>query len=165
MMRIAVTTPAVLGMLKSVARPNNFVFIPLPFPAYDGKGTKREANFNVLMPFSKHREEWASTKAIDIRTEKKHRIHPGVDRNRRRKPGEIWVKTYGNIIGEYRAHPEAKFVGREGNPCSATTRGLIRPSHVVAAAQLHVIGSNGDDMSIQCFLGTETRTHLINSAS
>jgi hypothetical protein len=79
MMRIAVTTPAVLGMLKGVARANNFVFMPLPFPTYDRNGTKREANFSLIMPFSKHREEWASTKAIDTRTGKTYTIHPGVE--------------------------------------------------------------------------------------
>jgi hypothetical protein len=88
--------------------------MPLHFPTYDRKGTKREANFNLIMPFSKRREEWASTKAIDTRTGKKYNIHPGVDRNGRKRRGEIWVKTYGNILGEYKAHPEAKSVDATG---------------------------------------------------
>src|SRR2546425_6874977 len=70
-MRIAVTTPAVLGMVKGIARPFNFVFMPLPFPTYDRNGTKRENNFSLIAPFSKRREEWALTKAIDTRTGKK----------------------------------------------------------------------------------------------
>ncbi len=163
MMRIAVTTPAVLGMLKGIARPNNFVFMPLPFPTYDPKGIKREANFSLIMPFSKHRKEWASTKAIDTRTGKKYRIHPGVDRNGRRKRGEIWVKTYGNILGEYRVHPEAKFVDGNGNPCGDTTRGLLRPSHIVAAAHRYIgketsrHWEQGDDMSLVDFKCMEYR--------
>jgi hypothetical protein len=157
MMRIGVTTPAVLGMLKGVTRPNNFVFMPLPFPTYDRKGTKREANLNLIMPFSKHREKWTSTKAIDTRTGKKYKIHPGVDRDGCKRRREIWVKTYGNILGEYKAHPEAKFVDHDGNPCSDTTRGLLRPSHIVAAAHRYIgketsrHWEQGDDMSLVDF--------------
>jgi uncharacterized protein (DUF2147 family) len=169
MMRIAVTTPAVLGMLKGIARPNNFVFMPLPFPAYDRNGTKRDANFSLIMPFSKHREEWASTKAIDTRTGKRYRIHPGVDRNGCKRRGEIWVKTYGNILGEYRAHPEAKFVDRDGNPCSDTTRGLLRPSHIVAAAHRYIgketsrHWEQGDDMSLVDFKCMEDRNGKVTA--
>jgi hypothetical protein len=164
MMRIAITTPAVLGMLKGVARANNFVFMPLPFPTYDRNGTKREANFSLIMPFSKHQEEWASTKAIDTRTGKTYNIHPGVDRNGRKRGGEIWVKTYGNILGEYKAHPEAKFVDRDGNPCCDTTRGLLRPSHIVAVAHRYIgketsrHWEQGDDMSLVDFKCMECRS-------
>jgi hypothetical protein len=157
MMRIAVTTPSVLGMLKNATRPNNFVFMPLPFPTYDRSGTKREANFNLIMPFSKQREDWASAKATDTRTGKQYRIHPGVDRDGRKKRGEIWVKTYGNILGEYREHPEAKFLGPDGLPCTSITRGLLRPSHIIASS-LHYIGKEtsrhweqGDDRSLEDF--------------
>jgi hypothetical protein len=164
MMRIAVTTPSVLGMLKGITRPNNFVFMPLPFPTYDRNGTKREANLSLIMPFSKHREEWASTKAIDTRTGKTYKIHPGVERNGRKTPGKVWVKTYGNILGEYRAHPEAKFVDRDGNPCSDTTQGLLRPSHIVAAAHRYIgketsrHWEQSDDMSLVDFKCMEYRS-------
>jgi hypothetical protein len=107
MMRIAVTTTAILGMLKGITKPKHFIFTPLPFPTYDRNGTKLEENFSLIMPFSKRREEWASTKAIDTRTGKKYGIHPGVDRDGHKTPGKIWVKTYGNILGEYREHQEA----------------------------------------------------------
>jgi hypothetical protein len=163
MMRIAVTTPAVLGMLKGITKPNNFVFMPPPFPTYDRKGTKVEANFNLIMPFSKHREEWPSTKAIDTRTGTTYKLHPGVDRNGRKTPGKIWVKTYGNILGEYKAHPEAKFVDRDANPCSDTTQGLLRPSHIIANGHRYIgketsrHWEQGDDMSLVDFRCMEYR--------
>src|SRR5712692_2687884 len=117
-----------IGMLKGITRPNNFVLMPLPFPTYDRKGTKRETSPTLIMSFSKHREEWASNKAIDTRTGKKYHLHPGLDHHGRQPGrGEIWVKSYGNILGEYSAHPEAKFVDRDGLPCTSTTYGLLRP--------------------------------------
>ena len=115
------------------------------------------------MPLSKHLEEWASTKPIVTRTGKKYRIHAGVDPYGRRKPGEIWVKAYGNFLGEYRAHPEAKFVDREGNPCRDTTQGLLRPSHIVAREHRYIgketsrHWEQGDDMSLVDFRCMEYR--------
>jgi len=45
---------------------------------------------------------------------------------------KIEVKCYGNILGAYREHPEAKFVGHDGKQCDSLTRGLLRRSHIVA---------------------------------
>src|SRR5260370_30445182 len=109
------------------------------------------------MPSAQHREEWALTKAIGTRTGRKYRIHPGVKGNGRRTAGEIWVKTYGNIIGEYREDPEAKFLGPDGLPCTSVIRGLLKPSHIVANS-LRYTGKEasrhweqGDDMSLVDF--------------
>jgi hypothetical protein len=121
------------------------------------------------MPFSTRREWWASTKATDTRTAKQYRIHPGVDRDGRRKPGEIWVKTYGNILGEYREHPEAKFLGPDGVPCTSTTRDLLRPCHSIAG-QHRYIGKEtsrhweqGDDMSLVDFRCMEYRNGKVTA--
>jgi hypothetical protein len=138
MMRLAVTTPAVLGMLKGFTRPNNFVLMPLAFPTYDRNGKRQEKGPTLIMQFSKDRNSWANAVAFDTRTGKKYKLHPGVDRNGRHKTGEIWVKTYGTFLAEYRAHPEAKFVDRDGNPCSETTQGLLRPAHIIAAQPRYI---------------------------
>jgi len=63
MMRMTVSTPAVLGMLRGFTRPFNFVHVPLLFPGLYPKG-KAPSNFNVILPFSKDRAQWLKTKAI-----------------------------------------------------------------------------------------------------
>jgi hypothetical protein len=73
MMRMTVSTPAVLGLLKGFTKPFNFVHVPLLFPNLYPAG-KDQSNFGLIMPFSKHREEWLKTKAIDMHSGKQYSI-------------------------------------------------------------------------------------------
>ena len=54
MMRMTVSTPAILGMLKGFTKPFNFVHVPLLFPNLYPAG-KDPSKFGLIMPFSKHR--------------------------------------------------------------------------------------------------------------
>jgi hypothetical protein len=51
---------------------------------------------------------------------------------------KIEVKCYGNILGSYREHPEAKFLGSDGEACNKLTRGLLRRSHIVVNQHRHI---------------------------
>lgn len=70
---------------------------------------------------------------------------------------KIEVKCYGNILGAYREHPEAKFVDRDGNRCDGLTRGLLRRSHVIANRHRYIgketsrHWDQGDDISMVDF--------------
>jgi hypothetical protein len=134
MMRMTVSTPAILGMLKEFTKPFNFIHVPLVFPSLYPTG-KDPSNFSLIMPFSKHRERWLNTKAIDTHTGERYSVVLLDPKGRTRK---IQVKCYGNILGAYREHPEAKFVGHDGKPCDRLTRGLLKRSHVVANAHRYV---------------------------
>jgi hypothetical protein len=81
------------------------------------------------MPFSKHRSEWLRAKATDTHSGKRYSISLLDPKGKTKK---VEVKCYGNIFGAYREHPEAKFVGSDGEPCNKLTRGLLRRSHIVA---------------------------------
>src|SRR5579864_5270981 len=126
-------------------------------PASIGKAYpagKDPSNFGLIMPFSKHREEWLKTKAIDTHSGKPYSICLLDPKGRTKK---IEVKCYGNILGSYREHPEAKFLGSDGEPCNKLTRGLLRRSHIVAN-QHRYIGKEtsrkweqGDDPSLVDF--------------
>ena len=157
MMRMTVSTPAVLGLLKGFTKPFNFVHVPLLFPNLYPAG-KDPSNFGLIMPFSKHREEWLKTKAIETHSGKQYSICLLDPKGRTKK---IEVKCYGNILGSYREHPEAKFLGSDGEPCNKLTRGLLRRSHIVAN-QHRYIGKEtsrkweqGDDPSLVDFHCTE----------
>ncbi|MGZ4804660.1 MAG: hypothetical protein ACXV9P_18820, partial [Acidimicrobiia bacterium] len=58
-------------------------------------------------------------------------------------PGEVIVKTYRDVLDDYRTHPEAKSHGPDGKPCNRATVGLLsrRP---VKAAQLRYIGKESN---------------------
>ena len=153
MMRMTVSTPAILGMLKGFTKPFNFVHVPLLFPSLYPAG-KDPSNFGLIMPFSKHRDQWLNTKAIDTHSGKQYSIALLDPKGCTRK---IQVKCYGNILGAYREHPEAKFVGKDGRPCDSLTRGLLRRSHIVANVHRYVgketsrRWEQGDDMSMVDF--------------
>jgi hypothetical protein len=128
------------------------VHVPLLFPNLYPAG-KDPSNFGLMMPFSKHREEWLNTKAIDTHSGEQYSISL-LDPKGTRK---IEVKCYGNILGSYREHPEAKFLGSDGKPCNKLTRGLSRRSHIVAN-QHRYIGKEtsrkweqGDDLRLVDF--------------
>ncbi len=153
MMRMTVSTPSVLGMLKGFTRPFNFVHVPLLFPTLYPAG-KDSSNFSLIMPFSKHRNEWLNTRATDTHSGKRHSIGLLDPKGPTKK---VEVKCYGNILGAYREHPEAKFVGRDGNPCDSLTRGLLSRSHIVANRHRYVgketsrRWEQGDDPSMADF--------------
>ncbi len=153
MMRVSVSTPAVLGMLRGITKPFNFIFVPLLFRGrYPAGGSS--ANFSLIMPFSKHREEWLRTKAVDVYSGKDYSI--GL-LNPRGRTNTIAVKSYGNVIGAYKDHPEAKFEDRDGNPCDTTTTGVLGRSHIIANRHRYVgketsrRWEQGEDMSIVDF--------------
>jgi hypothetical protein len=123
-----VSTPAVLGLLKGFTKPFNFVHVPLLFPNLYPAG-KDPSSFGLIMPFSKHRSEWLNAKATDTHSGKQYSICLLDPEGRTKK---IEVKCYGNILGAYREHPEAKFLGSDGEPCNKLTRGLLRSSHIAA---------------------------------
>jgi hypothetical protein len=112
------------------------------------------------MPFSKHRDQWLNTKAIDTHSGKQYSITLLDPKGLARK---IEVKCYGNILGAYREHPEAKFLGNDGKPCDSLTRGLLRRSHIVANVHRYVgketsrRWEQGDDMSMVDFRCAEYR--------
>ena len=157
MMRMSVSTPAVLGMLKGFTRPFNFVHVPLLFPNLYPAG-KDASNFGLIMPFSKHRDTLLEIKATDTHSGEQHSISLLDPKGRTKK---IEVKCYGNILGAYREHPEAKFLDHEGNPCGSLTRGLLRRSHIVANRHRYIgketsrRWEQGDDMSMVDFVSEE----------
>jgi hypothetical protein len=153
MMRTTVSTPAVLGLLKGFTKPFNFVHVPLLFPNLYPAG-KDSSNFGLIMPFSKHRSKWLKTKATDTHSGKQYSISLLDPKGRTKK---IEVKCYGNILGAYREHPEAKFLGSDGKPCDRLTRGLLRRSHIIANRHRYIgketsrRWEQGDDMSLVDF--------------
>jgi hypothetical protein len=91
--------------------------------------------FLLILPFSKNRDQWLKTKAVDTHGGKRYPITLLDPTGRTKK---IEVKCYGNVLGAYREHPEAKFLGHDGKPCDSLTRGLLRRSHIVAIRHRYI---------------------------
>ena len=155
MMRITVSTPAVLGILKGYTRPFNFLLAPLPFR--DGNSTEKKT---LIVPFSTHRDQWLTTPAIDTRSGKEYPICL-LGGNQDSGSHEIEVKCYGNILGEYRRHPESKSLGANGAPCDSETSGLLTRAHIISRTHRYIgkeasrKWEHGDDLSLVNFESTE----------
>lgn len=127
MMKIPVSSPAVLGRLKGFCKPYDFVLAPIL--RNDKRTPQERAEKPILITrFNKHSDEWIDATYYDVRTGKKCGITAG---NRRK--GRIPVKTYREILHQYIYHPECKFAGPDGNPCDPWTRGVLQRRHIVAA--------------------------------
>jgi len=175
-MRMTVSTPAILGMLSGFTKPFNFIHVPLLFPGLYPAG-KKPSNFSLIMPFSKDREQWLNKKAVDTHSGKRYPITLLDPTGRTKK---IEVKCYGNVLGAYKEHPEAKFRGHDGKPCHSLTRGLLRRSHIIANIHRYIgketsrQWEQGDDPSMVDFCcreysdgkvvaDKETRTWIIKT--
>jgi hypothetical protein len=151
MVRMTVSTPAILGMLKGFTQPFNFVHVPLLFPSLYPPG-KDPSTFSLVMPFSKHRDQWLNSSAWDTHSEDEYAI---CLLGTKAGAKTVEVKCYGNILGAYREHPD------DGNPCNSLTRGLLRRRHIVAARHRYIGKESsrrweqGDDMSMLDFVCAE----------
>ena len=127
MMKIPVSSPAVLGRLKGFCKPFDFVLAPIL--RNDKLDPEERTEKPILITrFNKHSDEWLGATYYDVRTGKKCGITTGDLRK-----GRIPVKTYREILHQYLYHPECKFAGPDGKPCDPWTRGVLQRRHIVAA--------------------------------
>lgn len=149
MMRIAVTTPKVLEQLqereedlpyRDRTKPFNFVLTPILDRLADGFPSGVEPDrFTLIAPFTKDSSQWLKRLWINIYDGKVYRLAP----NDRRLPHEAAVKTYGDIVKEYRWHREAKSLGPNGDSCDKHTTGLLQRASI-AADLFRFIGKETD---------------------
>jgi len=124
MMKIPVSSPAVLGRLKGFVKPYDFVLAPILLS--DKLDPEERAEKPILITrFSKHSDEWLDAIYYNVRTGEECHITVG-DRNDSR----IQVKTYREILNQYLYHPECKFAGPDGHPCDPWTRGVLQRRHI-----------------------------------
>jgi len=127
MMRIPVSSPAVLGRLKDFCKPYDFVLAPV---VRDGDfNLDEEANKPILVTrFEKASEEWATATYFNVRTGKPCRITAGEPGSK----GAIAVRSYRSVLSAYVNNAESKFDGPDGKQCTSWTRGILLRMHIVA---------------------------------
>jgi len=113
-------------------KPFNFLLIAFvaPFGHPDGADPNR---FQLVAPWCPDGRRWLEMMWIDRDSGKKFRVttdgHSGGD-------GVARVKTYADVLAEYRVHPEEKSLGPDGLPCGRKTRGLLRRRSVITTTAL-----------------------------
>ncbi len=68
----------------------------------------------------------------------------------------VLVKSYGQVLREYRLHPEHKFLAPDGHACRYLTRGLLQRRTVHLAGTVHLIGKEANKLDeVQAGLHSE----------
>jgi hypothetical protein len=135
--RLTVSSPALLRPFAALnggkpyadqIKPFNFLLSAhiLPFGFPPGVDP---THFHLIAPYTTDARQWMKLRWIDRYTGATYRITATGDAG---APGIARVKTYRDVIAEYRIHPEAKSAGPDGEPCGPGTVGLLRRREIVA---------------------------------
>jgi hypothetical protein len=94
---------------------------------------------NVYDP---HRKQWHP-----------YTVRPGDPPREVVRDGDIHVKTFRDVLDDYRDHPEPKSLGPDGLPCHRETLGLLRRRPITVAGTPHTIGKEGHGLDAAVELG------------
>jgi DNA-binding transcriptional regulator YiaG len=92
--------------------------------------------FQLIAPYTSDARQWTKLGWIDRDSGRTYRITTAGAAGG--GPGVARVKSYRDVITEYRLHPEAKSAGSDGTPCGATTTGLLVRRHIVAGRMRYI---------------------------
>ena len=111
MMKIPVSSPAVLGRLKGFCKPYDFVLAPVVRDGAVLLDLDTQADKPILVTrFTKHPAEWANAEYFNVRTGKSCRITVGDSRSK----NVVAVRSYRAVLNSYVNNPETKFNGPSG---------------------------------------------------
>jgi hypothetical protein len=130
MMRIPVSSPAVLGRLKGFVKPFDFVLSPIVNDGWFCSDEDSEKP-TLVTRFTKNTDEWISAQYFNVRNGEKCRI----TLRDIKKANIVPVRSYGQILTQYLHNPESKFLGPSGKPCTPWTRGVLQRAHIIAREQ------------------------------
>ena len=166
--RVTASSPTVLRWFKGLnegkgyaeqVKPANFLLLAHPDPL-DPSGIL------PIAPYESNASRWDDLEWIDRRNGQRIGITTdALDGNER--PGVVRVRTYGDVLASYLAHPEAKSLGPEGEPVGRRTVGVLGRRPVEAAPPLRYVGKEGNklDDRISGLVGepSDYRTEYVDS--
>ena len=129
-MRIPVSSPAVLGRLKSFCKPYDFVLAPV-IREGDLQLEEKAVKPILVTRFNKNSDEWSAATYYNVRSGETYSITTGEPENETVIP----VRSYRSVLNAYVNNAESKFNGPDGNQCRPWTRGILQRMHVVAREQ------------------------------
>jgi hypothetical protein len=153
--RTAITTPVLMrrfegrnkrAPLTDRIRPFGFMLVGHPVDRHNLDNPER---FLLVAPYETDPDRWASLDWRNVydpdRAWRPFTVRPDDDPRALVKvvaANDIRVKTFRDVLDEYRDHPEPKSLGPDGLPCHRSTTGLLRRRPITVAA-VHTIGKEG----------------------
>lgn len=103
-----------------------------PFGHPEGVDPKR---FHLFAPYTSDPDQWLKLSWIDAHSKNQYRISTTVLSG---SEFTVRVKTIGEVLAQYRHHPEAKSLGSNGKPCGSKTVGVLARRPVIALYLTHI---------------------------
>lgn len=127
MMRIPVSSPAVLGRLKALCKPYDFVLAPVvrEQDLLLEKGAEKPI---LVTRFNKYSEEWSAATYYNVCTGDPYSVTTGESDSETVIP----VRSYRSIVNAYVNNAESKFNGPDGTNGAPGLAAYSKEMHVVA---------------------------------
>jgi len=122
-------------------RPFNFILSAHIAPFGHPAGVER-AHFHLIAPFKTDARQWGKMKWTDVYSGKRYSITTKGGSG----PGVARVKTYRDVLTDYRVHRETKSAAPDGSICGRGTRGLLRRRVVRAIGHPAYIGKEANKL-------------------
>jgi hypothetical protein len=126
-------------------KPFNFLMVPTidPFgypPAVDS------SKFRLIAPYNDKSDAWANLEWRKIYDPDGPSYRITTDRRAAPAPDRAVVKSYADVLREYRVHPEYKFNGPDGQPRRRGTRGVLQRRGVALVGPVRLIGKEANNI-------------------
>jgi hypothetical protein len=115
-------------------KPFNFLNVAYVAPFERPEGTDRIV---LVAPYETDPRRWLTLRWYNRYDGTPYRITTEPTRGRA-TTGTVRIKTFRDVLAEYRGHPEDKSLGPDGKPCRRRTRGLLQHRLVVARSITHI---------------------------
>jgi hypothetical protein len=96
------------------------------------------AHFHLVAPFESDPRKWTKLSWMNLYDDKDIRYRITAERSDYIVSDLAQVKTYRDVLDEYRGHPEGKSLAPDGALCRGSTVGLLRRRPVTARILTHV---------------------------
>jgi hypothetical protein len=114
-------------------RPFNFL-LAAHVPAGGHPAGVDPERFQLVAPYNSDPRQWRKLAWTDVYSGRRYRITASGQGS----DGVARVKSWRDVLDEYRVRPEAKSLGPDGRPCGRDTIGLLRRRPVAALSITHV---------------------------
>lgn len=121
-------------------KPFNFVLSAHVAPFGHPFGVVSE-KFHLLAPYDSDPRHWLKMKWLNRYTGETYSITGSGEPIQ----GLVKIKTFRDVLNQYRVHSEAKSLGPDGELCSQATRGLLQ-RHPVEAAWITYMGKESNNL-------------------
>jgi hypothetical protein len=115
-------------------KPFNFLLTAFVAPLGHPAGVDL-ARFHLIAPYESDPRKWLRMRWTDLYSTRTYRI---TNEASLYETNAVRIKTYRDVLDDYRTHPETKSAGSDGKLCTRRTVGLLQRLWVVPSAITHV---------------------------